>query len=180
MEVGGKRPGMPGGPGSLQPAAGLKMGYGTGNLVPEIDKYIARFFPGIPIKSFRSKVRSVRFSSPGASGGTASQNISFQFGGLIYEVNGSTTGAGINSSRNTPGNQTWELQMTFPGDVPIWDGYARADALFGETCDRHRFFIPPIYVDKGTPVTVSITNQLSSAPTLINVLLFTIEPIAKG
>ena len=165
--------------GSLQPAPGVALGYGLGTLIPEIDKYINRFFPGVPIKRFRSKVRSIRFASV-ATVTQASLPVNFQMGGLIYEINGSTTGAGINSARNAPGNQTWEMQMTFPGDVPIWDGYARADALFCEDGTRHRYFIPPIFVDMATPITCSVENRMTSTVTLINVVLFTIEPIAQG
>ena len=165
--------------GEMMSAPGVRQGYGLGHLIPEIDKYINRFFPGVPIKRFRSKVRSVRFASVAATT-QASLPVNFQFGGLIYEISGSTTGAGINTSRSTPGNQTWEMQMTFPGDVPIWDGYARADALFGEDGTRHRYFIPPIWVDKATPITCSVENRLTSTVTLINVVLFTIEPIAQG
>jgi len=163
--------------GRADPSPGVAIRPGIGDLVPELEKYIARYWPGNT--TVRSLTRSLRFSSVPATT-QASLPLNFQFGGLVIELAGSSSGLGVNVARNAPNNTMWELQLTYQNDVPLWDNLARADALFGEDGDKHRWFLPPLYVPAESQITVTVNNLLASTADLINVLFFTLEPRKLG
>ena len=150
--------------------------------------------------SWRSRVRTVRFASvvgatdPDADGiadqpekGTS--NVEFGWGGLVYEWSASSTGAGINSARETPATTTFDVAFSVPRIQHPWEAHepgtlspfrrresTRADTQFGEQSQLARFLYPVIPIPKGGVLEVSIYNLFASTVTLINVVLFTIEP----
>ena len=168
-------------------------------LIPDLDHAIFNFFPRNA--EVRSRVRSIRIATvsgatdPDADGisdapGIGSSQIAFGWGGIIYEWSASSTGAGINTSRQTPANTTFEVELwaprvhypfegTYRRTIPNWfqlNG-GRADALFGEQSEKDSYWRPFIFVPRNGGVQVRVYNYLTTSVTLINVVLFTIEPI---
>ena len=167
-------------------------------LRPNLDYLVYNYFPGVA--GWRTRVRSVRFATVAAATDPDADGISdvptkvtsaveFGWGGLVYEWNASSTGVGINTSREAPATTTFEVSFSVPRIEHPWEAHenatlspfarresTRADTLFGEQSQQGRFLYPVIFVPRGGVLIVNIFNLLTAEVALINVTLFTIEP----